>query len=135
MVRRGLVHADNIFEEESHGDHGPSAEADKRPQLARELEDRLTGPDRTGMLRASVSLAVGAASREELERRVARLRREYGTAPKLLRPQGPAAQAVRRPPARPALPRPATTTACCCPRSSGRWCRPRPRTSAPRPAR
>src|SRR3954463_14939366 len=87
MVRRGLVHADNIFEEESHGDHGPSAEADTRPQLARELENRLTGPERTGMLRASVSLAVGAASREELERRVQRLHREYGTAPKLLRPK------------------------------------------------
>jgi hypothetical protein len=87
MVRRGLVHADNIFEEESHGDHGPSAEADKRPQLARELEARLTGPERTGMLRASVSLAIGAATREELERRLARLRREYGTAPKLLRPR------------------------------------------------
>jgi hypothetical protein len=87
MVRHGLVHADNIFDEESHGDHGPSAEADKRPQLARELEARLTGPDRTGMLRASVALAVGAPTREELERRVARLRREYGTAPKLLRPK------------------------------------------------
>src|SRR5919202_179929 len=66
---------------------GPSAEADKRPQLARELEARLTGPDRTGMLRASVALAVGAPTREELERRVARLRREYGTAPRLLRPK------------------------------------------------
>ena len=44
MVRRGLVHADNIFAEESHGDHGPSAEADKRPQLARELEDRAHRP-------------------------------------------------------------------------------------------
>jgi hypothetical protein len=87
MVRRGLVHADNIFDEESHGDHGPSAEADKRPQLARELEACLTGPERTGMLRASISLAVGAATREELERRVARLRREYGTAPKLQRPK------------------------------------------------
>src|SRR4051794_30846997 len=87
MVRRGLVHADNIVDEESHGDHGPSAEADKRPQLARELEARLTGPERTGMLRASISLAVGAGTREELERRVARLRREYGTAPRLHRPR------------------------------------------------
>ena len=104
MVRRGSSHADNIFDEESHGDHGPSAEADKRPQLARELEARLTGPDRTGMLRASVSLAVGAADPRgaRAPRRAAAPRvRDRAEA---AAPQGPAAQALRQPPARPAVP-------------------------------
>jgi hypothetical protein len=87
MVRKGIIHADNIWQEENLGDHGPSAEASKRPELARELEERLADSERSALLRTSISLAVGAPDRDELERRVARLQRAYNPAPKLWRPR------------------------------------------------
>src|SRR5207244_1014222 len=73
--------------EEAHGDHGPSSQGASRPAAARELEDYLIGDGRPPLLRASISLAVGAPSREKLEERVAALRREYGTL-RLYRPLG-----------------------------------------------
>jgi hypothetical protein len=87
LVRRRIVDADNVYEEESHGDHGPSAATLDRPRQARELEEYLTAGDHPPLLRSTISLAVGAATREELEDRVERLRREYG-AVKLHRPLG-----------------------------------------------
>jgi hypothetical protein len=87
LVRRRIVDADNAYQEESHGYHGPSGDTADRPGQARELDDYLTGGDHPPLLRATISLAVGAASAEELEDRVAQLRREYG-AVKLHRPLG-----------------------------------------------
>lgn len=87
LVRRRVVDADNIYAEEASGDHGPSPQAADRPAEARELEDYLTGSSRPPLLRASISLAVGAASAGQLEQRVERLRREYGGV-RLHRPLG-----------------------------------------------
>lgn len=87
LVRRRIIDADHIYEEESHGDHGPSASASARPQAARELEDYLIGGDRPPLLRSGISLCVAAPSRGELDDRVERLRREYGVV-KLHRPLG-----------------------------------------------
>jgi AAA domain-containing protein len=87
LVRRRIIDADHIYDEESHGDHGPSASAAERPSAARELEEYLTGGDHPPLLRGGVSFAVSAPSAEELEDRVERLRREFG-AVKLHRPLG-----------------------------------------------
>ena len=77
LARRRVVDADHAYTEESHGDHGPTADAALRPQIARELEEYLTGTDRPPLLRAQIGFAVGAATHDELEARVQRLRREY----------------------------------------------------------
>jgi hypothetical protein len=87
LARRKIVDADNTYAEESQGDHGPSAQGANRPAAARELEDYLVGDGRPPLLRASVSLALGALSREGLEERVETLRREYGSV-RLHRPLG-----------------------------------------------
>jgi hypothetical protein len=87
LVRRRIIDADHIYDEESHGDHGPSANAVERPTAARELEEYLTGGDHPPLLRGGVSLCVSAPTPELLEERVGRLRREYG-AVKLHRPLG-----------------------------------------------
>lgn len=87
LVRRKIVDADNTYREESHGDHGPSANSAIRPQAARELEEYLTSGERPPLLRASTCLRVAADSRELREERVEALRREYGSI-KLHRPLG-----------------------------------------------
>src|SRR5204863_347078 len=58
LARRKVVDADNVFGEESHGDHGPSARTVERPAAARELEEYLTSSERPPLLRATISLAV-----------------------------------------------------------------------------
>jgi hypothetical protein len=87
LVRRRIVDADMIYAEESHGDHGPSALSATRPELVRMLEEHLTSADRPPLLRATISLAVAAPTAAELEERVARVQREYGSV-KLHRPLG-----------------------------------------------
>lgn len=87
LVRRRVIDADNIFREESHGDHGPSSSAAERPQAARQLEDYLSAGDHPPLLQAGISLCVSGSTAEELEDRVQRLRREYGSV-KLHRPLG-----------------------------------------------
>jgi AAA-like domain len=79
LVRRKVVDADNIFGEESTGDHGPSPEAARRPHAARALEEYLTGEGRPPLLEATVGFALGAPSAEELEARGQRLEREFGS--------------------------------------------------------
>lgn len=78
LARKRKVDADNIFDEESTGQHGPSSDAYERPAAARELEARLTATDRPPLLRSTLSIAVGAPSEKELEARVERLRSEFG---------------------------------------------------------
>ena len=87
LTRRRVVDADHAYAEESHGDHGPTSDAAVRPDIARELEEYLTSSDRPPLLKAQVGFAVGAATAEELESRVQRLRREYAPM-KLHRPLG-----------------------------------------------
>lgn len=79
LVRRRIVDADHIYAEEASGDHGPTANTFDRPQIARELEQYLTGGDHPPLLRATISFCVPAGSEAELEQRVERLRRELGS--------------------------------------------------------
>jgi hypothetical protein len=87
LARRKIVDADHAYNEESEGDHGPSSKSASRPGAARELEHYLTGDGRPPLLRASISLSLGAPSHELLEERVEALRREYGSV-RLYRPLG-----------------------------------------------
>jgi hypothetical protein len=87
LVRRRIVDADNVYAEESQGDHGPTANSAYRPQAARELEEYLSAGERPPLLRAQISLGVAARSEAELERRVERLRHEYAPV-QLHRPLG-----------------------------------------------
>jgi hypothetical protein len=79
LVRRRIVDADQIYREESSGDHGPTANTFERPQIARELEQYLTGGDHPPLLKATISYCVSATSEEQLEQRIERLRRELGS--------------------------------------------------------
>jgi AAA-like domain len=87
LTRRKLIDSDHAYTEETYGDHGPTADTAARPELARELEEYLTASDRPPLLRAQIGLAIGAASRDELERRVERVRREFAPI-RLHRPLG-----------------------------------------------
>lgn len=78
LARKRKIDADNIYEEEATGHHGPSADAYERPAAARELEARLTATDRPPLLKATLSIAVGAGSGKELEARIERVRAEFG---------------------------------------------------------
>jgi len=78
LARRRKIDADNIYDEEATGDHGPSSDAYERPAAARELEARLSATDHPPLLRATVSIALGATSPRELEARVERLRSQFG---------------------------------------------------------
>ena len=79
-VRRRIVDADNAFAEQLTSAHGPlSFAAEENRRLARELDAYLQSHERPPLLRAAISLAVGAPSREELERRVEALAHHFGT--------------------------------------------------------
>ena len=79
-VRRRIVDADVAFSEQMASAHGPlSYSAEENRQLARELDAYLQSHERPPLLNTSISLAVGADSREELEHRVEALRHRYGT--------------------------------------------------------
>ena len=78
LARKRKVDADNIYDEESHGAHGPSFDAAERPAAARELEARLTGSERPPLLRAALTLAIGARTVEEREERIDQLRSAFG---------------------------------------------------------
>ena len=77
LVRRRIVDADHAYTEESHGDHGPTAQAAARPDIARELEEQLTSAQRPPLLRGQFSAIIAATTALELDDRVRRLRREY----------------------------------------------------------
>ena len=79
-VRRRIIDADVAFSEQLNSTHGPlSYSAEENRQLARELDAYLQSHERPPLLNTAISLAVGADSREELERRVEALRHRYGT--------------------------------------------------------
>ncbi|MDX6648287.1 MAG: hypothetical protein QOJ97_238 [Solirubrobacteraceae bacterium] len=77
LVRRKVVDADNIYSEETHGDHGPSTEAARRPQAARALEDYLSGETHPPLLQSTIGFALGAPSAKEREERIEALRAAY----------------------------------------------------------
>jgi AAA-like domain len=98
LVRRKVVDADHEAEEQSHGDHGLTPEAQRRPLAARALEEYLTSSDsQPPLLQATISLAVGADAEQpdELDWRIERLQKEYGTV-RLERPLGPGQVALFR---------------------------------------
>jgi len=77
LARRRLVDADNVFSEEQDGHHGATAMTAVRPAVARELEEYLTSSERPPLLRSTISLAVSAATANDLEHAVERVRAQY----------------------------------------------------------
>ncbi len=77
-AHRKKIDADNQYEEETYGHHGPSPDSEERPKVARELEAHLTANDRPPMLRGAITVIVGAPDPEILEERVERVRSEFG---------------------------------------------------------
>lgn len=87
IARRGIQDADQILRAESAGEQGASDHGHRRTQLARELLAQLQSASRPPLLRATLTLAVGAPDEQELERRVEACRRAYGEV-RLHRPLG-----------------------------------------------
>ena len=88
QVRRRVLDAEHAYREQLTGSTaGPGLHAEEDRELARDFEAVLSSVARPPMLRAWVSLAVGAADREELEGRVAVLRERYGEI-QIHRPRG-----------------------------------------------
>jgi hypothetical protein len=88
QVRKRIADVEHAYHEQVQGAaHGPSLLAGEDRMLAREYEAQLQAGGHPPMLYAHLSLAVGAASEEELERRVAVLKEQYGDI-QLHRPAG-----------------------------------------------
>ena len=110
LVRRRIVDADNIYAEEAQ--RRPRPDRRRRPPAAgraraRGLPDRGRAP--AAAARLALAVRLGAARETELEERVERLRREYGSI-ELHRPLGDQLRAVLLAPARPGRGRAPTTT-------------------------
>ncbi len=79
QVRKRIADVEHAFYEQVHGAaHGPSVLAGVDRVLAREYEAQLQAGGHPPMLYGQIGLAVGAPTEEELERRVAALREQYG---------------------------------------------------------
>ncbi len=79
QVRKRITDVEHAFREQVQGAaHGPSVLAGVDRVLAREYEAQLQAGGHPPMLYGSLGLAVGADSEQELERRVAALREQYG---------------------------------------------------------
>ncbi len=87
IARRRIQDADQIVRAESDGEQGVSDQGYQRTQEARDLLAYLQSSSRPPLLRATLAVAIGAASEEELERRVEVCRRAYGEI-RLHRPLG-----------------------------------------------
>ncbi len=88
QVRKRIADVEHAYHEQVQGAaHGPGILAGEDRVLAREYEAQLQAGGHPPMLYASVGLAVGARSEEELERRVAVLKEQYGDI-QLHRPAG-----------------------------------------------
>jgi hypothetical protein len=88
QVRKRITDVEHAYHEQVQGAaHGPSVLAGEDRVLAREYEAQLQAGGHPPMLYAQVSLAVGAPTEEELERRVAVLKEQYGDI-QLHRPAG-----------------------------------------------
>jgi hypothetical protein len=79
QVRKRIADVEHAYNEQVEGAaHGPSVLAGVDRVLAREYEATLQAGGHPPMLYAQIGLAVGACSEEELERRVAVLKEQYG---------------------------------------------------------
>jgi hypothetical protein len=87
QVRKRILDVEHAYREQLEGASGPGVLAEEDRELAREFEAILQSSAHPPMLRASISLAVGAPNREELERRVGGLREQFGDV-SLHRPRG-----------------------------------------------
>jgi hypothetical protein len=88
QVRRRVLDVEHSYKEQLAGSPtGPGALAEEDRELAREYEAILSSVARPPMLRASISLAVGAADPDSLEARITTLRERYGEVA-LHRPRG-----------------------------------------------
>jgi hypothetical protein len=88
QVRKRILDVEHAYREQAEGSQaGPAWQAEDDRELAREYESVLQSSAHPPMLRASISLAVGARERAELERRVEVLRERYGEVA-LHRPRG-----------------------------------------------
>jgi hypothetical protein len=88
QVRRRVLDVEHSYREQLAGSPtGPGAHAEEDRELAREYEAILSSVARPPMLRASISLGLGAADPETLEARITTLRERYGEVV-LHRPRG-----------------------------------------------
>jgi hypothetical protein len=88
QVRKRIADVEHAYHEQLEGAvHGPSVLAGVDRVLAREYEATLQAGGHPPMLYAQVGIALGALSQEELERRVAVLKEQYGDIT-LYRPAG-----------------------------------------------
>jgi AAA-like domain len=87
QVRRRILDVEHAYREQLDGASGPGVLAEEDRELAREYEAILQSSAHPPMLRASLSVAVGAPDRESLERRVGALRERFGEVA-LHRPRG-----------------------------------------------
>jgi hypothetical protein len=79
QVRKRIADVENAYREQIDGTaYGPSLHAEEDRSLAREYEAKLQASAHPSMLTGWVGLALGAPTKEELERRVAMLREHYG---------------------------------------------------------
>ena len=87
QVRKRILDVEHAYREQLQGASGPGFLAEEDRELAREYEAILQSSAHPPMLQASISFAVGAPDREELERRVGALRERFGDVA-LHRPRG-----------------------------------------------
>ena len=87
IARRRIQDADQIVRAESGGEQGVSDLGYERTQEARDLLAHLQASSKPPLLRATLAVAVAAASEEQLEERVEMCRRAYGEI-RLHRPLG-----------------------------------------------
>ncbi len=78
IARRRIQDADQIARAEADGEQGVSELGFQRSEQARELLSYLQASSCPPLLRASLAIALGAASESELEERVEACRRAYG---------------------------------------------------------
>jgi AAA-like domain len=87
QVRKRILDVEHSYREQLEATSGPGVLAEEDRELAREYEAILQSTSHPPMLRASLSFAVGAEDRENLERRVTALRERFGEVA-LHRPRG-----------------------------------------------
>jgi hypothetical protein len=87
IARRRIQDADQVMRAEADGEQGASDQGYQRTQQARDLLAYLQSSSRPPLLRATLTLAVGARDEQELEERVEMCRRAYGEI-RLHRPLG-----------------------------------------------
>jgi AAA-like domain len=79
QVRKRIADVENAYREQLEGAaFGPGLQAEEDRMLARDYEAKLQAGAHPSMLTGWISLALGAPSQEELERRVAVLKEHYG---------------------------------------------------------